>query len=190
MLTSPQVDRVDIALEGLGPAGPYVPAVAESLSIPAMTTITVDLTAPLAGEATAVRVTAPEAVGAALVTGGAGSPATVVAGQLGADLAGLVPGSGTLHLSNPSRSDAEAAEVTLTPTGGTAATQQVTVEPGHTAAVAVPAGDPVVVSVTADGELIAGASTVGPAGTVVVPLGPAADAPTQTLPAELQPGLR
>lgn len=190
LVTNPHEDRVDIALEGLGPAGPYVPAVAESLSIPAMTTVTVDLTAPLAGEATAVRVTAPEAVGAALVTGGAGSPATVVAGQLGADLAGLVPGSGTLHLSNPSRSDAVAAEVTLTPIGGTAATQQVTVEPGHTAAVAVPAGDPVVVSVTADGELIAGASTVGPAGTVVVPLGPAADAPTQTLPAELQPGLR
>ncbi|MHA6524321.1 DUF5719 family protein [Tessaracoccus sp. G1721] len=190
LVTNPHEDRVDVAIEGMGPAGPYVPAVAESLSIPAMTTIAVDLTAPLAGEATAVRVTAPEAVGAALVTGGAGSPATVVAGEPGADLAGLVPGSGVLQLSNPGRSAAVVAEVTLTPIGGTAATQEVTVEPGYTVAVAIPAGDPVVVSVAADGELIAAASTPAPAGTVVVPLGPAADAPALTLPAEQQPGLR
>lgn len=190
LVTNPHEDRVDVAIEGMGPAGPYVPAVAESLSIPAMTTISVDLTQPLAAEATAIRVTAPEAVGASLVTGGAGSPATVVAGEPGADLAGLVPGGGALQLTNPARAGAVLVDVTLTPIGGAAATQQVAIEPGYTVSLPVPAGDPVAVSITADGEVLAAATTLTPTGALVVPVGPADDAPAQTLPAEQQPGLR
>ena len=81
-------------------------------------------------------------------------------------------------------------DVTLTPIGGAAATQQVTIEPGYTVSLPVPAGDPVAVSITADGEVLAAATTLTPTGALVVPVGPADDAPAQTLPAEQQPSLR
>ncbi|MHA6511236.1 DUF5719 family protein [Tessaracoccus sp. Z1128] len=190
LISNPHEDRVDVTLEGMGPAGPYVPAVAESLSVPAMTTVAVDLTQPLSGEATAVRVTAPEAVGASLVTGAGGAKASVVAAEAGTDLAALVPGAGQLQLSNPGRSESVTVDVTLTPVGGVADSRQVEVPPGYTVSVPIPAGDPVVVSVSATGDVLAAAASVADAGTVLVPVGPAADAPVQTLPAEQLPGLR
>ena len=190
LVSNPTENRTEVSIEGMGPAGPYVPAVADSLSIPAMSTISIDLTAPLAGEPTAVRVTSTVAVGAALVTGATGARATVVAEAPGTDLTGLVPGAGTLLLSNPGRSDTLTADVGLTPVGGETTNQQVSIGPGQSVTVPVPEGGPVVVSVTSGAEVLAAAVSVTPEGTVVVPVGPAAGAEVQTLPAELRPALR
>lgn len=190
LLTNPGEERVEVSLEGLGPNGPYVPAVTDALSIPAMSTLRVSLTGPLAGEATAVRVTAPEPVGAALVTTAGGQPATVVASAAAGELSGVAPGGGQLQLSNPGRSDAVAATVTASPFGESPTETVVTVAPGSTATVPLPEGPPVAVRVTAAGELVAAAVSAAAPGTVVVPLGPTIDAPNQTLPALLHPGLR
>lgn len=190
LVSNPTENRAEVSLEGMGPAGPYVPAVDEVLSVPAMSTISIDLTAPLSGEPTSVRVTSTVAVGAALVTGVAGAEATVVGQAPGTDLTGLVPGGGTLLLSNPGRSEALTADVELTPLGGESTSRQVSIGPGQSVTVPVPDGGPAVASVASGAQVLAAAASVTPEGTVVVPVGPTAEADVQILPAELRPGLR
>jgi len=190
LVSNPGQERVDIALEGLGPEGPYVPAISDGLSVAPLSTVRIALTGPLAGEATAIRVTASSPVGAALQTTAGGQAATVVAGEPAAELRGVVPGAGALHLSNPDHAEAVTATVTLTALGGSATSADVEVPVGSTVSVPLPAGDPVSVSVAADGALLAAASSATPAGTVVAPLTPRGEGEDAAVPAVLEPGLR
>lgn len=189
LLTNPGEERLDVTLEGLGPAGPYVPAVTDSLSVAPMTTVRVALTEALAGEATTVRVTAPEEVGAALATTAGGQRATVVGSETSVALSGLVPGAGELLISNPDAMGAAAATVVLTPLEGEEVRSQVTVPAGSTVAVPLPEAASVQVRVDADLPVTASATSADGSGTVVAGLTPRQDGEPDGLPTVVRPEL-
>lgn len=189
LLSNPGEDRLDVALEALGPGGLYVPAVSDSLSIPPKTTVRVSVTDALAGEATTLRASADQPFGAALVTTAGGQAATVVQTDAATSLSGLVPGAGELLVSNPDAAQSATLSVTLTPLGGEAVTSDVSVAAGASVAVPLPKGDPVLAEVVGDVAVVAAATSGTKAGTVVAPLTPAEQGEQTGLPTEIRPEL-
>lgn len=190
LLSNPRESRAEVSVEALGPESTYTPATAAKISVPPMSSITVNLGDALSKEASSLRIRAPEPIGAA-VTAASGNtaPATAVAGAAGTELAAVAPGGGAVLLANPGGRRAHA-EVTAQPLGGKATTVKTVVEPGRTVSVPVPAGEAVNVAVSSGEHLTGSVTSAGAGGTVVVPLGLSAKAPVRAIPAELSPGLR
>lgn len=191
MLSNPHESRVDVSVEALGATASYEPATATDLSVPAMSSVIVDLGEALAGEPTALRVTTSEAIGAAVVTAvGAGSPATLVSAVESERLALNAPGGGELAVTNAGGLTAEIV-VSANNSEGASLSERVTVAPGTTATLALPeAASPLAVDVMSDVPVLAAASSATDAGTVVVQGVRSTLAELEGIPAHLDPGLR
>lgn len=187
MLTNPHGDRLYVSVEALGAHGTYEPATAVDVSVPPMTTVTVELGDALAGEASAIRVEGADEFGASLTTAvGEGSPATLVAAVEAQRLAVNAPAGGELIVSNPG--DA-AATVVVSQTSGDI--RELSVEPGSTGSVTIADGAaPVGIDVASDQPVVAAAASATGAGTVVVQGVGSTLAEGTGTPAHLDPTLR
>lgn len=187
VLTNPHEDRLDVDVQALGAHGTYEPATAVDVSVPPMTTITVDLAEALAGEASGIRVEAREEFGASVVTAvGEGSPTTLVAAAEAQRLAVNAPSGGELILTNPGVTPAS---VVVSQTSGDA--QRLDVAPGSTAVVTIAeATPPVGIDVASDQPVVAAAASATEAGTVVVQGVQSTLAEVTGAPAHLDPTLR
>ena len=184
LLTNPAENRLEVSVEALGTGGRYVPAGASDISLPAMSTVAVDLTGALSGEATTILVHADAPIGAAVLTRtGSGAPATLTAREPSARLGVATPGSGSLLLSNP-----QAAPAAVQVVFADAPAIEVTAPAGATTAVAVPEGESVLVAVVADRDIVAAVAV--PATGIVVPLARNEVEPQDPGTVQLDPGLR
>ena len=167
LLTNPTENRLEVTVEALGQSGRYTPASATGVSLPAKTTLAVDLATSLSGEATSVRVQADDPIGAVVVTGQGTAAPAALAGQEADRFLGvnLPAGGGSLILSNPQPEDTTA-QVSFDSQSAT----QVVVPAGTTVDFPLPSGDATVIGVTADHPLIGAVSQPGEGTGIVVQL--------------------
>ncbi len=163
LLSNPGVDRVDVTVQALGEAGTYSPASTADVTVPALSTVVVGLGSDLGSEATALRITSPGEVGAAVVLDDQpGPPVTLVSTEASATLASAARPGWMIQLSNPGVH-------TVTANVEGAEDAKIIVRAGMTVTVPV-AEEMDRVRVTADGELV-GAITSGTSnGLIVAPL--------------------
>ena len=184
LLTNPFEDRLDVSVQALGASSAYEPATAAGISVPARSSLLVDVGTALAGEASSLRVRADQPIAAAVVASiGAGSPATIVDADAGTHLsaAALLVAAGLEPREKPVRATVTTADgsvgETITIAAGTTSTLPLTAALSQ-------------VQVVADAPVIAAVASPAEAGTVVVPLGTSGGASTVTVPAILDPTLR
>lgn len=195
LLSNPAERRVAAKVIALGATANYTPEGGGSISIPPRSTIAVPLGASLAGEATALRVTADTDIAAALVTG---ATALEPAGALlteqafvepvfpATQLAAFAPSGGVLQVSAVD----EQATVLVTAEEDGVSTQTTLVVPaGGTVMLPLTASAPHLVTVASDVEVFGAVVLVDTAGAAVLPLVDSGVVTPDPLAAELDPTL-
>lgn len=141
LVTNPGNDRATVEVTAHGTSAAYQPEGGTGISVPAHSTIAVELADSLAGEATGLHVTSDMDVATALSTGTGGDFAsaspTVTADELGA----FAPAAGVLQLSNPGEAEATV-EVVVDVIEGEQTTSEHTIQPGNTVTVALSGAAP------------------------------------------------
>lgn len=165
LLSNPGISRVAVEVTALGESGTYRPASAADVVIEPLSSVEVDLGSDLDGEATAIKVTAPGEVGAAVVLDDqTGPPVTLTAATAGEELASPAAEGWVVALTNPGVETVEAKVVG-------AEDEKVIVRAGMSVTVPVAKGA-TEVRVSAEGPLM-GALTSGTSkGLIVAPLLP------------------
>lgn len=179
VLSNPGTERVEAEVSAFGETARYTPEGGQSISIPARSTISVDLGASLAGEATGLAVSADGDIAVGLATGTGADQAFAGPAALGTELAAFGPGGGSLQVSNPSGSEA-----TLTLDGA-----EHTVPAGTTVAIELPA-DATPVTVSSTVEVFGAVVHAGDEGVFAVDLQQAGSLAAEPIDAELEPTLR
>lgn len=181
LISNPFEDRVDVTVSAMGESSTFTPAAAEAISVPARSTLAVDIGSDLAGEASGLRISGTAEIGTAVVTTlSGGRPASLADSAVATKLGAYVPArAGKLLLTNPGNSEVSA----KVRAGGEETT--VTVPAGRSVQTPV-AKKGGAVSVEASGAL-AGSVT---SGTLIIPLGATGAPETITGAAVLDPGLR
>ncbi|NLE96843.1 MAG: hypothetical protein GX596_02490 [Propionibacterium sp.] len=179
VLVNPQVDRATVHVDFHSPTGTITPEGGQDISIPPRSVVSVDLSAGTGGEAGAFTVESDLDVVATLYAGGE-AQGVGVAATPDVELAGAVPGSSTLQLTNVGSATASVS-IALGES-----THDLLIEPGATATQAVAEGDLVDVDVTSNQPLVGAAVLPG----AIVELSPGSLAEAEPMNAELVPTLR
>lgn len=179
LLSNPTSERVEAAVTAYGATSMYIPEGGQSVSIPAYSTVEVELAGSLAGEASGLMVEADGEIAAGIVAGPDGDLSSSGPVYAGTELGAFGPGGGTLLLSNP------ASEVTTATVDG----QAHEIEGGTTVAIDLP-GEVAPVTVSADSEIFGAVVHVGEQGVFSVPLQSSGALAADPIDAELDPTLR
>lgn len=179
LLSNPTSERVEAAVTAYGATSMYIPEGGQSVSIPAYSTVEVELASSLAGEASGLMVEADGEIAAGIIAGPDGDLSSSGPLYAGTELGAFGPGGGTLLLSNP------ASEVTTATVDG----QVHEIEGGTTVAIDLP-GEVTPMMVSADSEIFGAVVHVGEQGVFSVPLQSAGALAADPIDAELDPTLR
>lgn len=182
VLSNPSENRVAVTVAALGATSTYEPAPAADLSVDPLSTVVVDLGSSLGAEASALRISSAEAVGASVLFGDQGSQASVRATDPGRRLGVLAADAGSVLVTNPGVEPVTADVVA----GGSLTT--VELQPGTTTAVPVSATEVGPIRVEADGPVLAVARSQD--GALSYPLSPTEDAEANAGVVQADPGLR
>ncbi len=193
LVTNPGTGRASVEVTAQGASAAYAPEGGTGISVPAHTTMAVELGASLAGEATGLHVTSDVEVAVGLSTGTSTDRAFVAPVSTSTTLGAFVPSGGVLQLSNPNEADTTVS-ATITTTDGTE--EQAFVEerllPAGTT-ITIPlmtdAPDGQVVTVTSEAAVF-GAITDSAGGASIVALSATATQPPAPIDAEIVPTLR
>ena len=183
IVSNPREERAEVTVTALGATSSYEPAATADLLVEPMSSVAIPIAESLGGEAAAIRVDATVEVAAAVtVSGPVGSPATLVAMEPGAELSATTLG-GALQITNPGMEP-----VTAQVSADEEAT--LTIAPGTTLVQVLPLSPQQLITVAADGPVVASAATSDPTGTIIIPLGAVADEPGAAGVIRLDPHLR
>ncbi|MCG6567055.1 hypothetical protein C3E87_05345 [Tessaracoccus sp. ZS01] len=183
VISNPREERADITVTALGATSSYELAATADLSVEPMSSVVVPIADSLGGEASAIRVESTQEVAAGVVVSGpTGSPATLVDVEAAPELAATTMG-GALQITNPGTNPVE-----VKVSAGDEL--ELTVSPGTTVVQVLPLAAQQLVTLTADGPVIASAATSEATGTIIVPLGGVVDEPRSAGTAELDAHLR
>ncbi|MDO5684225.1 MAG: DUF5719 family protein, partial [Propionibacteriaceae bacterium] len=190
LLTNPGTNRNVVTIEAVSEAGRYVLEGYESFALDAQRTISLDLTAPIAGSPVALIVTARDDFAATAVVQ-VGDDLAIEPGVMddqsvtAQDLVAVIAGPGLLQLANPGQGEA----LVVIDWGAGQAPANRTIEPGAIASIEIPAG----------ASLARVSSTAPIAGAVVLTLPErsgiamvalhAAARPQASMPMQVEPGL-
>ncbi len=193
LVTNPGTERATVQVTAHGATAAYQPEGGTDISVPAHTTMSVELGASLAGEATGLRVTSDVEVAVGLATGSGTDPAFAAPVALSSQLGALAPAGGVLQLSNPGDGESTV-RVSTAPVGeleGQEVVEEHRIPAGTTLAVPLMATAPEgqMVSVTSSKALF-GAITESSGGASIIPLSSTASAPPRPVDAEIVPTLR
>lgn len=123
-LSNPGTVAATVDVAGLTASGRLPLAGAQQVSVPASSTIELDLTQAVAGEAMALAISSDHPIGASAAVTTPGGPRWVEPAATAAQLVGLVPGNDTLVIANPG-GDSATVQVQVTTAGSTASTSRV-----------------------------------------------------------------
>lgn len=168
-IVNPGERRASVALQILGPRGPFAPAGSERVDVNADSSTTVDLTKAIGGDAVGVRLTSTQPVTAA-VQAVAGGDIALVGSEAAIDSGALMPVSAGQSVVVSNAGDDAEVRVTPLAADGTA---------GETLTTTVVAGQAIVVPMTADGSVrietaaqqVRAAIVVQSGGAAVIPVG-------------------
>lgn len=186
LLANPGDERATATITAFGSGAPYTPAGGDGLSVEPHSTLAVNLGDALAGQPTALRVSADVAVAATLVTG-----TTVVAPVAAAtQLSSYAPAGGVLQIT--STEAAEVAVSVLDVASGKAENSTQSVPAGATVVLTLPAAgaEGQQVTLTAPTPIAAAQVSSVDGALMVVPLTLSGAVGTQPIAAELDPRLR
>ncbi|MEO7588024.1 MAG: DUF5719 family protein [Arachnia sp.] len=190
LVTNPGNERATIDVTAHGATTAYQPEGATGVSVPAHSTVALDLAPSLAGEPTGLHVTADGDVAVALSTGTVNDLAFSAPVSPSTRLGAYAPAGGVLQLSNPAATDV-VASVTAQVVDGEAVTTSHTVPARSTLALPLeptaPRGQ--VIDVAADTPLV-GAIVESASGVSIVPLTSTSSPDAEPIDAEIVPTLR
>lgn len=131
LLSNPGSSRTTVSVKALASGGAFTPEGADQVQVDPQTTIAVDMSKALAGEAVALQVSADSPVAAQLMSVKGSDRAMAVPAGSGTRLQSALPAGGTLAVSNPSQ---QAAQFTgsFTTTAGKKVAVSGSVAPGAT----------------------------------------------------------
>ena len=192
LITNPGSDRATVQVAALGATAAYQPEGGSDVSVPAHTTVAVELADSLAGEATGLHVTSDVDVAVGLATGTGGDLAFAAPVPPSTTLGAFVPGRGVLQITNPG--DVDASVGVTTEAGdveGQRSVEEYRIQAGTTLAVPLLATDPepLVVSVTS-GTDVFGAVVDTTDGASIATQSSTAERQSAPVDAEIVPTLR
>lgn len=190
LVTNPGNERAAVEVTALGASTAYQPEGGAGISVPAHSTVAVELAASLAGEGSGLDVSSDVDIAVALSTGTGGDIALSSPVQVADELGAYAPAGGTLQLSNPGDA-VVSADVAIDVIDGEKTTSTITLQAGSTSTVVLPGDAPrgLTVAVTAQ-EPVFGAITLLDAGAAIVPLTTTQAPVVDPVDAEIMPTLR
>ncbi|RMB62279.1 DUF5719 family protein [Tessaracoccus antarcticus] len=190
LVTNPGNERAVVDVTAHGASVAYQPEGGAGVSVPAHSSIAVDLAPSLAGEATGLHVTADIDVAVSLSTGNGSDLAFTAPVTTSNRLGAYAPAGGVLQVSNPGETDLEVSLVDDVVDGRSTTTEH-TVPAGSTLALPLESSAPrgQVVTITANRPLF-GAVVGSDTGVSIVPLSSRAAPEVSPVDAEIVPTLR
>lgn len=190
LVTNPGNERAAVEVTAHATSAAYQPEGGTGLSVPAHSTVAVELAASLAGESSGLHITSDGDVAVGLSTGTGGDLASASPVEKASELGAYAPAGGALQLSNPGDA-AATVEVTVDVIDEEQSTSEITLQAGTTHTVALPGAAPrgQTVTVTSDIPLF-GAIAHSESGAANVPLVSTRAAVLDPVDAEIAPTLR
>ncbi|PIE21706.1 MAG: hypothetical protein CSA64_00645 [Arachnia propionica] len=189
LLANPDNERAAVTITALGSTPRYIPNGGADISIPARSSLAIELSGALNEDASTLIVDADRDIIADLVVAADGSDQARIAPATSyRDLAAVVPAKARVLLGNPGEADVSV-RLSHTPLGGQEEISRLVIPAGKTSQFELPGDQPTFVVAETTGKIVGAVALAGP-GVAVAPMQPYGDPETSAVPARLDLSLR